>query len=246
MTARTLLLALALPVLTATTVLTAPGVALAGDLKGVVELFTSQGCSSCPPADAELARLAEQDGVLALSYHVDYWNYLGWTDTLSSKASTDRQYGYAKTFRRGNVYTPQAVVNGQDHVNGADGAAIRTMLDTFSSNGGGLTVEVSARMNADELRISVGAGEGKADIVAVYFDDSSTVKIGRGENSGRTITYRHSVRDIETVGMWNGHEVNLKLPVSVISAHPGRRCAILLQEVGKDGSPGRILGATEI
>jgi hypothetical protein len=246
MTARTALLALALPVLAATTVLAAPGAVLAGELKGVVELFTSQGCSSCPPADAELAKLAERDDVLALSYHVDYWNYLGWADTLSSKANTARQYGYAKTFHRGSVYTPQAVINGQDHVNGADGSAVGKMLDKLSTNGSGLTVEVSAVMNADELRISVGAGEGKADIVAVYFDDSSTVKIGRGENSGRTITYRHSVRDMETVGMWNGHKVNLKLPVSVISAHPGRRCAILLQEVSKDGSPGRILGATEI
>lgn len=246
MTARTVLLALALPVLTATSVLAAPGAVLAGELKGVVELFTSQGCSSCPPADAELARLAEQDDVLALSYHVDYWNYLGWADTLSSKANTERQYGYAKTFHRNGVYTPQAVINGQDHVNGADGPAVSKMLEKLSSNGSGLTVEVSAIMNADELRISIGAGEGKADIVAVYFDDTSTVEIKRGENTGRTITYRHSVRDMETVGMWNGHKVNLKLPGSVISAHPGRRCAILLQEVGKDGSPGRILGATEI
>jgi hypothetical protein len=246
MIAPTVFLAFALPVLAASAVLTAPGTALAGDLKGVVELFTSQGCSSCPPADAELAKLAERDDVLALSYHVDYWNYLGWADTLSSKANTARQYGYAKTFHRGGVYTPQAVINGQDHVNGADGPAVSQMLDKLTSNGSGLTVEVSAVMNADELRISVGAGSGKADIIAVYFDDSSTVEIGRGENSGRTITYRHSVRDMETVGMWNGHKVNLKLPVSVISAHPGRRCAILLQEVSKDGSPGRILGATEI
>ncbi|MGJ8572924.1 MAG: DUF1223 domain-containing protein [Hoeflea sp.] len=246
MTARNILLALALPILTATTVLAVPGTALAGELKGVVELFTSQGCSSCPPADEELARLAEQDDVLALSYHVDYWNYLGWADTLSSKANTARQYGYAKTFRRGNVYTPQAVINGQDHVNGADGSAVDEMLGKLSTNGSGLTVEVTATMNAEELRISIGPGQGKADIVAVYFDDNSTVKIERGENSGRTITYRHSVRDMETVGMWNGNEVNLKLPVSVISAYPGRRCAILLQEVGKDGTPGRILGAARI
>jgi len=246
MTARTLLLALALPVLTATTVVVAPGAVLAGELRGVVELFTSQGCSSCPPADEELARLAEQDDVLALSYHIDYWNYLGWADTLSSKANTARQYGYAKTLQRNGVYTPQAVINGQDHVNGADGPAVSKMLDKLSSPGTGLSVEVSAVANADELRISVGAGQGKADIVAVYFDDITTVEIGRGENSGRTITYRHSVRDMETVGMWNGQKVNLKLPGSVISAHPGRRCAILLQEVSKDGSPGRILGATEI
>ena len=247
MIAPTFLLTLALPVLAATTsLLEAPAMAQAGDLKGVVELFTSQGCSSCPPADAELARLAERDDVLALGYHVDYWNYRGWSDTLSSAASTERQYGYARSLRRKNVYTPQAVINGADHVNGSDGAAIGKTMNKLSSIGEGLTVEVTATLNADELRISVGPGEGKADIVAVYFDDANTVKIKRGENAGRTITYRHSVRDMETVGMWNGNRVDLKLPISVLSAHPGRKCAILLQVVGPDGSPGRILGAVKI
>lgn len=246
MSARTTLLAFALPVLVAATAVAPSGAAQAKDLSGVVELFTSQGCSSCPPADAELSELVEQGDVLALSYHVDYWNYLGWADTLSSKANTERQYGYAKTLHRNNVYTPQAVINGQDHVNGAEGSAISATLNKLSSIGSGLTVEVSAMMNADELRISVGPGEGKADIVAIYFDEATTVNIKHGENAGQAITYRHSVRDMETVGMWNGHAVNLKLPASVISAHPGRKCAILLQVVGKDGSPGRILGAAVV
>jgi len=98
--------------------LLAAGGAMAGDVrepKGVVELFTSQGCSSCPPADATLGQLVAQGDVVALSYHVDYWNYLGWADTLSSKENTARQYGYAKTMGRSGVYTPQAVINGRDH-----------------------------------------------------------------------------------------------------------------------------------
>ena len=246
MTARTSLIALVFPAIMAAASLAPTAAVQAGELSGVVELFTSQACSSCPPADAELASLAEQDDVLALSYHVDYWNYLGWADTLSSKFNTERQYGYAKSFHRNNVYTPQAVINGQDHVNGADGAAVSSTLHKLSSIGAGLTVEVTATMNADELRISVGAGEGKADIIAVYYDDATTVKIKNGENAGRDITYRNSVRDMETVGMWNGNKVNLKLPASVLSAHPGRKCAILLQLVHKDGSPGRILGAAKI
>lgn len=247
MTARTSFLAFALPVLAAaTSIVTAPDLAQAADLKGVVELFTSQGCSSCPPADAELARLAEEGDVLALSYHVDYWNYRGWADTLSSPASTERQYGYARTLRRKNVYTPQAVINGQDHVNGADGTAIGAILNKLSAIGAGLNVDVSADMDTEGLNISVGSGKGKADIVAIYFDEVTTVKIKRGENAGRTVTYRHSVRDTQTVGMWNGRAVNLKLPPTIFSAHPGRGCAILLQVVGKDGSPGRILGATII
>jgi hypothetical protein len=211
-----------------------------------MELFTSQGCSSCPPADAELTRLADQDDVLALSYHVDYWNYRGWSDTLSSAASTERQYGYARTLRRKNVYTPQAVINGRDHVNGANETAIARTLDKLSAIGAGLTVDVSVESTDEGLSITIGPGEGKADIVAVYFDEENRVEVERGENAGRTLTYRHSVRDMETVGMWNGQTVNLKLPASVISAHPGRRCAILLQVVSPDGSPGRILGAASI
>ena len=246
MTARTCFLAIAVPVLAAASWIVTPAVAQASELKGVVELFTSQGCSSCPPADAELARLAGEPDVLALSFHVDYWNYRGWADTLSSEASTKRQYGYARTLRRKNVYTPQAVINGQDHANGADGAAIAKIMNKLTAVGAGLTVDVSASMNSEGLSITVGPGMGKADIVAVYFDETNTVAIERGENAGRTITYHHSVREIVTVGMWNGKTVNLTLPSTVISAHPGRRCAILLQMVGKDGAPGRVLGAAKI
>ena len=246
MTARNCILVIAVPVLASVAWVMTPASAEAGEVTGVVELFTSQGCSSCPPADAELARLAEQGDILALSYHVDYWNYLGWTDTLSSRANTERQYGYAATLKRNNVYTPQAVINGQDHVNGAEGAEIDAMLQKLASTGSGLSVAVSAEMVADGLRIAVGQGEGKADIVVVYFDDVTTVKITRGENAGRSITYRHSVQDVGTVGMWNGEAVTLNLPASVVSAHPGRGCAILLQQVGKDGAPGPILGAAVI
>ena len=101
-----------------------PLLAADGTPKGVVELFTSQGCSSCPPADAAFRKLVSQGNVIALAYHVDYWNYLGWADTLSSKENTARQYGYARMMGRSNVYTPQAIVNGRDHLAGADLAGI--------------------------------------------------------------------------------------------------------------------------
>lgn len=246
MTLHARILAFALPALTVSIWAGHSGAAEAGEYTGVVELFTSQGCSSCPPADAELARLVKEGEVLALSYHVDYWNYLGWADTLSSPASTERQYGYARTLGRKNVYTPQVVVNGRDHVNGADRAAVDRIVRTLSESGAGLSVDVTASMDKDGLTISVGPGQGKADIVAVYFDDATRVEIERGENAGRTVTYHHSVREMETVGMWDGGAVKLKLPPSVMSAYPGRGCAILLQVVGQDGSPGRILGATMI
>jgi hypothetical protein len=224
--------------------LTAP--AAASDFKGVVELFTSQGCSSCPPADAELARLTEKGEVLTLSYHVDYWNYKGWVDTLATKASTSRQYGYAETLHRKGVYTPQAIINGVDHANGANPAAIQGLVRTLAAAGQGLSVDVDAVYDEAGVTISIGPGEGEASIVAVYFDDTNTVEIQRGENAGSTITYRHSVREIETVGMWAGTAQTLRLPASVLSARKGSGCAILLQVVGRDGAPGRILGAAMI
>ncbi|OCW58969.1 DUF1223 domain-containing protein [Hoeflea olei] len=246
MTVSAYCLAFALSGLMGAACLASAGKTQAGELNGVVELFTSQGCASCPPADAELARLAKRDDVLALSYHVDYWNYLGWVDTLSSRANTERQYGYARTLKRNNVYTPQAVINGQDHANGAEGDTIAELLGRLAASGNGLTVPVSASRSPDGLSIAVGSGEGKANIVAVYFTDESTVKIERGENAGQTVTYHHAVEALETVGMWGGEAVTLKLPASVMSARPGRGCAILLQQVGHDGAPGRILGAALI
>jgi hypothetical protein len=147
MIARTLFHALALPLIAAMA-LAGPlrATAEAGDLTGVVELFTSQGCSSCPPADAELAKMADKGDVLALSYHVDYWNYLGWADTLASKASTERQYGYARTLKRKNVYTPQAVINGRDHANGADPAAVNALINKLSAIDEGLNVYRGCRL----------------------------------------------------------------------------------------------------
>ncbi len=218
--------------------------ALAGDQpKGVVELFTSQGCSSCPPADRVLGELVEQGDVIALGYHVDYWNYLGWKDTFSSKQSTDRQYAYARALGRSSVYTPQAVIDGRDHINGSDRTGINTMIDDFSANGRGLVVPVEAGMDRDRLQIHVGEGNGKADIVLVYFDDKNTVDVGRGENAGRKLTYWHSVRDIQTVGMWDGKALDITLPASVLRQDHYGGCAILLQSMKPGSVPGPILGA---
>lgn len=223
-----------------------PTAGMAKDLVGVVELFTSQGCSSCPPADATLSRLIDEGDVLALSYHVDYWNYLGWKDTLSSAASTERQYGYARTLNRNSVYTPQAVINGRDHVNGADYARIRSLFSEMKSEHERPDIDVDIQSDEQGMRVRIGAGKGKANVVAVYFDEKNKVAIGRGENSGKTITYRHSVRAMETIGMWSGEALTLELPESVLAAHPGRGCAILLQEVSRDGAPGAILGAAQV
>jgi len=228
------------------------GMALAGPLlaqeapKGVVELFTSQGCSSCPPADAAFRKLVERGDVIALAYHVDYWNYLGWADTLSSKENTERQYGYARTMGRGNVYTPQVIVNGRDHVAGADLGGITGRIDGYLTEGKGLTVPVAAKVNGDELEIKIGAGPGKANVVMVYFNKEKTIDVEKGENSGKKIAYLNSVADIETVGMWDGKETSLTLPANVLQKPDLEGCAILLQSSTEDGTPSAILGATVV
>ncbi len=214
--------------------------------KGVVELFTSQGCASCPPADAAFRKLVERGDVIALAYHVDYWNYLGWADTLSSKENTERQYGYARSMGRSNVYTPQVIVNGRDHVAGADLSGISGKIDSYAGDGKGLTVPIKARVNGDELEIKIGGGPGKANVVMVYFDREKTINVEKGENGGQQIAYLHSVSDVETVGMWDGKETSLTLPANVLQKPDLEGCAILLQTSTSDGTPAAILGATVI
>lgn len=213
-------------------------------IKGVVELFTSQGCASCPPADAAFRKLIRQGNVVALAYHVDYWNYLGWNDTMASKDNTARQYAYARTMGRSGVYTPQAIVNGRDHMNGADLSGINVKLDEFVRLGEGLTVPVSADMKGDELEIKIGAGQGKANVVAVYFDKEQMVAPKGGENTGQQIAYMHAVSDVETVGMWDGKAMSLVLPSTVLDKAGRKGLAILLQASTPAGDPAAILGAT--
>ncbi|MBT9370649.1 thioredoxin family protein [Rhizobium sp. CSW-27] len=226
------------------------GPVAAGDLqspaKGVVELFTSQGCASCPPADAALKKLVEQGDVVALSYHVDYWNYLGWTDTLSSKENTERQYGYAHSMGRSGVYTPQAVINGREHLKGTDLSAINDKIDSLKAAGHGLTVPVVARMNNDELEINIGDGAGRADVVVAYFTKQQQIDVSRGENSGRQIEYWHSVYDVQTVGMWEGKAMTITLPAKAMGRSKKDGCAILLQSSTAKGEPSAIYGATVV
>ncbi|MBD9374677.1 DUF1223 domain-containing protein [Rhizobium sp. ARZ01] len=223
--------------------------AFAGDIetpKGVVELFTSQGCSSCPKADKALETLIREGNVVALAYHVDYWNYLGWTDTMSSKENTDRQYAYARMFGRGSVYTPQAVINGREHVNGGNIAQIRNQLEELSAEGRGLSVKVSADIVQDELRINIGNGQGKANVIVAYFDGEQSVDIEEGDNRGRRVDYWHAVTNMETIGMWEGKETSLVLPADMLKRKSNGGCAILLQRMKTADTPGAILGAAVI
>ena len=212
--------------------------------KGVVELFTSQGCRSCPPADRAFEQLVRQGDVVALSYHVDYWNYLGWADTLGTAENTERQYAYAKTFGRSGVYTPQAVLNGRDHLKGTDAVEINRRLDGMESGNQGLVVPVKASQTGDQLSISVGSGVGKANVVVVYFREHQTVEMLKGENVGKSMEYWHSVTDVQTVGVWNGEPINITLPARAIRTDKSDGCAVLLQGADEDGNPAGIVGAT--
>ncbi|MBL8581912.1 MAG: thioredoxin family protein [Rhizobiaceae bacterium] len=213
---------------------------------GVVELFTSQGCSSCPPADRFFGDLARAGNVIALAYHVDYWDYLGWRDTLASPDNTARQNDYREAFAARSVYTPQAVINGREHVNGADRAAVLRTIEAMAADGKGLNVGISVRRTADRLVIEVGAARepvGEAMVVLVSFRPASVVAIDRGENSGSTLTYWNAVSSVRTAGMWNGEPARFELPIKEVSRKGSGGCAVLLQAMAAGGLPGPILGA---
>ncbi|WP_075291777.1 DUF1223 domain-containing protein [Pararhizobium arenae] len=214
--------------------------------KGVVELFTSQGCSSCPPADAALKSLIDEGQVVALAYHVDYWNYLGWADTLASKENTARQYAYARMLGRSGVYTPQVIVNGRAHLNGADLPGIRGKVAVLDKAGRGMTVPVTATRRGEEIDIRVGAGTGKANVVVAYFSYQQQVKVEKGENGGKTISYLHSVNDLQTIGMWDGKPASFVLPATMLDKTRNDGCAVLLQRMKDGETPGPIIGATTL
>lgn len=212
--------------------------AYAEGVKGVVEIFTSQGCSSCPPADKVFNEVILKDGVLGLAWHVDYWDYLGWKDTFSSPAATARQRGYARSFAERGVYTPQVIVNG-DTV--AQNSSFRSSI--ASALTGTLPVKIDAKLNDGSLVVNAGDGEGQANIVLVTFDRKQDVPIARGENAGTTVSYRQAVTGVQTIGMWKGKSLTVELPGSEYAPKKGAGCAILLQQVSKSGAPGQILGA---
>lgn len=210
---------------------------------GVVELFTSQGCNSCPPADELFSELARRSDLVALAYHVDYWDYLGWRDTLSSPENTARQYDYMRAFQIRSVYTPQAVVNGATHVNGANRPAVMRALDSTPPP----SVAIAVARADDSIVVEAGSSSvaiGEAHLLLVYFDPPQEVEIVRGENKGRTLTYWNAVTGLQTVGMWHGKTTRYEFPAREIAKKSGS--VVLLQMVGEDGMPGAILGAAMV
>jgi hypothetical protein len=210
----------------------------------VVELFTSQGCSSCPPADELFVKLARDPDLITLSLPVDYWDRLGWKDTLAKHAFTERQTVYAGTRGDGQIYTPQAVVNGVLHVVGSDRGAID---DAVTKTAGILTVPLSAQRIGDDIVVSVGSatrgGATDAMITVLPFLGSRDVAIGRGENARNKVTYTNVVRDIVPAGRWSGTPLVRALPASDYRQYDG---LVVLLQAGTPERPGAILGATRI
>jgi len=234
----------------AVTAFAAPGRAepptVAAQKNAVLELFTSQGCSSCPPADALLAELDKRPGLVTLSYSVDYWNYLGWRDTLSSAANSERQREYARMRGDGRVYTPQIVVDGLIHVNGSDERAIREAVEASEIRLKEVGVPVRMHAEGNTLVIGIGAAPDKSDkraatIWLAIAKEEVTVSISRGENRGRDLSYHHPVRDLTPVGMWQGEAMTLRLPLKDLKAMGGD-CLVALLQVENAGP---ILGAAE-
>ncbi|MCB8839173.1 thioredoxin family protein [Aurantimonas sp. VKM B-3413] len=204
----------------------------AAGARHVVELFTSQGCSSCPPADAVLAGLALRTDLLALGFHVDYWDALGWKDTLGSPAHSARQRAYAGARGDGQIYTPQAVVDGQGHTVGSNGRAIGQMM---------LASPLPVDLEFAGDSVLVAAGKGSGSLWRVDYTGKAEVPIGRGENSGRTVTYVNAVRGMTLIGRWNGKAARYPLGACG-SARGADACAVILQ-AGDQRRPGAILGA---
>ena len=200
----------------------------------VLELFTSQGCSSCPPADALLGKMTDQPGVVTLSYSVDYWNYLGWRDTLSSPANSERQRDYARVRGDGKVYTPQLVVDGMIHVNGSNEAAMEMAMHKAGEQLSKAKVPIAMHAETDTLVIDIGAAPESSDkraatVWLALAKDKETVSITRGENRGQRITYHHPVRGLSPVGMWKGDAMTIRLPLKDLKTKGGDRLFALLQ-----------------
>jgi hypothetical protein len=214
--------------------------ALAAESKAVVELFTSQGCSSCPAADRVLGQLAAEGRVIALSVPVDYWDYLGWKDTLAQHAHSMRQRGYAGARGDRRVYTPQAIVNGSAQVIGSD----RQAIEAACKNAAKAAVPVTLTRNGENIDVDIGAGQGApASVWLLTVTRATPVAIGRGENHGRTITYSNVVRSWHRLAEWTGSPMKDSVSLPELNAKDADAVVILVQP-GTVENPGPVRGAS--
>ena len=214
-----------------------PVASLVDDEPVVVELFTSQGCNSCPPADALLGRLAERKDLLPLAFHVDYWNYLGWKDPFSSGLATDRQKSYSRVLDV-MVYTPQMVIDGAKDAVGSDETAVSLAIDAEKVRPKLKLAVLRDGQGRYRIAIPADGAAAQASVYLALFDHSHQTPVGRGENSGRTLTEFNIVREWRKIGEWSGKPVEIALGVDSRSTSFDA-CAVVVQE----GDEGPVRGA---
>ena len=226
----------------AVVVLAAPAAAetLRAHPKAVVELFTSQGCASCPPADALLSSLAGDDDVITLAYHVDYWDYVGWPDTFGSADNSNLQRAYAKGWNSSRIYTPQMVINGTKDVVGSRRTEVQNALDAAT-----LSLPVDITMTRHLIKVSVQSRAGARDAVVclVTYRDRAEVTIDKGDNAGKTMVYTQVVTKRQLLGVWEASTgAQFKLPIDEVLDENSSGVAVLVQQ-DDNGLPGPIIGA---
>jgi hypothetical protein len=238
-------LVLSLAVIAST--LAAPLVAHAGP-RAVIELFTSQGCSSCPPADKLAGEFAQDPSLVVFTLAIDYWDYLGWKDTLAIAGHTNRQRAYAKARGDREVYTPQVVVNGTAHVIGSERGAIEETIGKTSKLAGTMSLPVKLAVSAESIAVSLPAAkngeakDAKGEIWLCPVSKSVQVTIQKGENSGHTVTYHNVVRRWIRLGEWTGVARTLTVPTREFGGEGIDAVGVVVQ-AGTKEKPGAMLGA---
>ena len=206
----------------------------------VVELFTSQGCASCPPADALMHKLVEREDVLALAFHVDYWDYIGWKDVFADPTYTQRQKDYARAMGRNMVHTPQMIVMGQEDVHAADPLKVGDAIKRHQTGAQPVALDLTATAAGVEISVQARGAlpKGAMRVDVVRFTPLRRVSISRGELAGRTMAYANIVEDWQQIAEWDGQEdLNLTVPL------PGdQSLAVLVQEAGS----GPIIAAAQL
>lgn len=221
-----------------------PALAREGKLRcepiAVLELFTSQGCASCPPADKLLSELSKRDNLITLAYHVDYWDYIGWRDTFADAAFTKYQRDYAAAHKSERIYTPQLVINGTKDVVGSRKQQVQDALAQAKLN---LPIDLTTKDSMLNVKIAGNAKFKDAVVWLVTYKSEASVDIKRGENSNRRLDYTQIVTSRQILGMWDaqsGSEIRLPL-VDVLRNHSDGAAIIVQQD--ENGLPGAIIGA---
>jgi hypothetical protein len=212
--------------------------------RAVIEMFTSQGCSSCPPADKLMTELSKDASLIVLTLPVDYWDYLGWKDTLAHSAFTNRQKTYAAMRSDRQVYTPQAIINGAAHAVGSERASIDKAVLKTKERSDILSVDITIEKTSTGMRAKIAGSSVQGAVGHLWvlpLVSERSVQIGRGENSGRSITYTNVVRGLTRIGGWAGEATTIDIPASSIP--PDAEGFVVLLQGGTDKKAAQVLGA---